>query len=82
MDEVTITIDKTQAQFVFKILEPAAVIRPTWTKLYSDFSALPSGASNRQEDSPEFPAPRICSNELFWFYHSTASRKMGNYNCR
>jgi hypothetical protein len=37
MDEtVTITITKDQAMFVFKLLEPAAVVRPTFTALLTE----------------------------------------------
>jgi hypothetical protein len=33
MDD-TITITKEQSMLVFKILEPAAVVRPTWVSLF------------------------------------------------
>jgi hypothetical protein len=37
LDEtVTITITKDQAMFMFKLLEPAAVVRPTFTALLTE----------------------------------------------
>jgi hypothetical protein len=35
MDEpITIEITKEQSLFLFKMIEPSAVLRPTWVKLY------------------------------------------------
>jgi hypothetical protein len=35
-NSVTITITKDQAMFVYKMLEPAAVVRPTFTALLNE----------------------------------------------